>query len=393
MLVDRHHFHFFGNKEVNSLALTLALFHFGEGLLNVFVPIYFWTLGFPIWKIIFFFFLNSLFSIILTFAVLRFVVRLSDKMMMFLSVPFLAFYYLGLNYIVALPWLFYALPAILALNMLLFSVGYNLDFAESVDDGNIGKEIGQRFMIGSLVQFSAPFIGGTLIALTGFEHTFAFGVTVLCLAFIPLFFFPPRKFSQNINNQSVLGFLNNGKMKNFNISAVGYATETMVDRIIWPLFVFLIVGSIQNFGGLISAGWLLSGIITFLVGYLSDSKRRKKILSATTSIFSLSWILRAFSIEALMVAGSHIIGNIAHASLTVAWTSEYYKLARAVNNPGAFILSREILYNITRIVFLPILMAFAYFLPIEIFFRISFLFAALLTLLFVFANRVNRPTA
>src|SRR3989338_3687399 len=301
--VDRHHFHFFGNREVNSLALTLALFHFGEGLLNVFVPIYFWTLGFPLWKIIFFFFLNSLFFVILTPAILRFIVGLSDKIMMFLSVPFLAVYYLGLNYIVVLPWLFYVLPAFLALNMLFFNVGYNMDLAKSADEGDVGKEVGQRYMIGSLVQFSAPFIGGTLIALTGFGHTFVLGITVLFLAFIPLFFFPQRKLLGNLNNKSIWGFLRGAEMKNFNISAVGYATETMVDRLVWPLFIFLTVGSVQNFGGVISLGWLLSGLVTFLVGYLSDSGRRKKVLRIMTNIFSLSWVFRAFAVELPMVVG------------------------------------------------------------------------------------------
>jgi|GEM_PF-2657056 len=51
MFVERsHHFHFrlSDTRELGALSLMLAIVYFGEGLVSVFIPIYFWNLGFPI---------------------------------------------------------------------------------------------------------------------------------------------------------------------------------------------------------------------------------------------------------------------------------------------------------------------------------------------------------
>ena len=58
MLTDKHHTPLFGNPEMGTLYLTLAILAFAEGLIGVFVPIYFWNLGFPLWKILLFYFLH-----------------------------------------------------------------------------------------------------------------------------------------------------------------------------------------------------------------------------------------------------------------------------------------------------------------------------------------------
>jgi len=110
MIFDRQHFYFFGSREVTSLHFTLALLYFAEGLISVFVPIYFWKLGIPLWKILFFYFLNSLYFLILLFLFIPVLKKLSDKMLMFLSLPFLILYYFGLGALENFPSLFYLLP-------------------------------------------------------------------------------------------------------------------------------------------------------------------------------------------------------------------------------------------------------------------------------------------
>ena len=74
----------------------------------------------------------------------------------------------------------------------------------------------------------------------------------------------------------------------------------------------------------------------------------------------------------------------------MARSSQYYGIAKVTPTPGVFILSQEIMYSFSRVIFLPILMAIAYFVDIGLFFNIGFVLAALLTLMVLFINRVSR---
>lgn len=387
---ERHHFHFFGNREITSLYFTIALLSFAEGLIGVFIPIYFWQLGYPLWRILFFYFLISLAFVIWSFLLLPLMRKMSDKTMMFLGIPFLVLYFLGLGYIETFPVLFYILPAIVTINHLFFNVGYHLDFAGSADRDHIGTEVGTRFMVASLVQLASPFLGGVLITFFGFQSTFFIATFFLLAAIVPLFFFPKRTVSPHFNAKSIVKFLGDKSLRAFNLSGVGYAAERMTGNIIWPLFIFLAIGSLEKLGGVISLGLLGGAMITFLSGYMSDAGRRRKILRWTTLLFSFIWATRPFLASAVPIVSSHIVGHLAYSGLMVSWSSQYYKIARTTHIPGVFIVSREILYRATRVLFLPVLMLLAYLLPLGQFFSVSFLLAAFFTLFFLFANRFHR---
>lgn len=389
MIIDRYHFHFFGKREITSLYFTLALIHFGEGLISIFVPIYFWQLNYPLWKIIFFYFLQASYFVALTLCFLPLIKKLSDKMMIFLSIPFTILYFSGLGLVDNQPSFFYILPALLAIGMMLFNVGYHLKFSGAVDGDHIGKEVGLRYMFASLTQLASPFVGGVIISIFGFQNTFLVGSAILILAVIPLFFFPERNLSSNLHLENLKEFILNKTLWPFTLSGFGFATEKMVEIIVWPIAMFLAIGSIQNFGGLVSIGLLAGATITYLVGLLSDTGQRRQVLKGSTALLSLIWLARIFLARPFAIAASHIADNIARSAVMTTWSSQYYKITRAVADPSLFILSREILYNASRILFLPVLMMFAYLMSRNDFFTTSFILAALLALFYIFANKFH----
>jgi len=391
MVIEKsHHFHFrlFDTRELGALSLMLAIVYFGEGLVSVFIPIYFWNLGFPIWKILGFYLLNAIYFVIFTIALLPLIRRMSDTMMIAISMPFLISYFLLLNGIEQFTWFFWIAPAILAFHMLFLNIGYNLDFACATTKGREGHEVGMRYLTGSLSQFLSPLFGGILIASFGFHVSFFVAVFIFFFAMIPLFFVQKRKIATHM---SVIGLFHSLSSDNkyFNISSIGYASEIMVGRVLWPIFIFLTVQSTEELGGMVSIGLLLGALVTFFSGSLFDKKKAKILLIGSSGLYSLVWFLRMFAKGAGTIFGSHSIGNAINSGLMVAWVSEYYARARESENPSMFILSREILYQITRIFFLPILMVLSLFISLEFFFPICFAIAGLMTALFAFATKVE----
>lgn len=389
MINDKRHFHLFENAEIDALYVTLGFLSFVEGLIGVFVPIFLWNIGMPIWRILFFYFLHSALFLLFAIALLPFIRRMSDKMMMFLSIPFLILYFVGLGMLKTTPLLFFILPAASALHGLLFNIGYHIDFSGVANRMNIGREVGTRFVLVSTLALLAPFLGGVLIKMAGFQMTFFIGSAVLLISVLPLFFFPNRNISPKLAVKSIMPFFKDKELRPFTLSGIGYAMESAMGRVMWPLFVFLIIGDIRQFGGVISLGLIATAVVTYSVGYLSDYGKRRDII-AWTSIGNMTiWLIRLFINQPAPVVGMHIGGNVINSGLMVAWTSQYYKIAKTVSNVTEFIISRELLYNATRVVFIPILMAIAYTVPDDTFFSFGFVLAACASLLFMVANKTH----
>ncbi|AKM78418.1 MAG: hypothetical protein UX49_C0011G0003 [Candidatus Wolfebacteria bacterium GW2011_GWC2_46_275] len=389
MLTDKHHTPLFGNPEMGTLYLTLAILAFAEGLIGVFVPIYFWNLGFPLWKILLFYFLHSAWFLVFTFSLLPLIKKLSDKMMMFLSIPFLVLYFLGLGTMKTIPLLFFALPIASAIHGLLFNIGYHIDFSSVAHREKLGKEVGMRSVLASILSLAAPFFGGVLIAAAGFQNTFFIGSAILLISVFPLFFFPNRNKSKNLSIHSITPLFKEPELFPFTISGIGYATEAIVRGAIWPLFIFIAIGNFKEFGTIISLGLIVTAVVTYLVGYLADYGKRRNVITWTSIGNAVVWLIRPFIILPPILVGVHIGGNVVTSGLMVAWTSQYYKITKTVSDATAFIISREILYNAARVIFIPILMIIAYYLPTNVFFSLSFVAAAFASLLFIAANETH----
>lgn len=391
MVIEKNnlHVHLRGSAELNALYVTLGFIAFAEGLIGVFVPIFFWNLGFPIWKILLFFLLHSIMFVIAAFALLPIMRKLSDKMMMFLSIPFLMLYFLGLGMMKGHLWIFYILPIASALNLFLFNIGYNVDFSSAAKREKIGTEVGTRYILISILSLAAPFFGGLLISAAGFQTTFYVGSIILFLSVLPLFFFPNRNLSPNLGVDSITPFFKEKELRPFSISGIGYATEVIVRGTIWPLFIFIAIGNFKEFGSVISLGLIVTAVVTYLVGYLSDYGKRRNVITWTSIGNAAMWLVRPFIGFPPMIVGVHIGGNVINSGLMVAWTSQYYKITKTVSNAAAFIISREILYSAARVIFIPILMLIAYLVPTRTFFALSFVAAAFASMLFIVANKTH----
>ncbi len=380
------HFAFFHNKEVDALHFTLALVQFATALAGVFVPIYLWELGEPFWRILFFYLLASFYFVLIVPLFVSVIKRLDDKLLMLVSIPFLSVYFFGFNFLPQNPVLFYILPFFSALSALLFNVGYHVGFSGASDDDALGREIGSRYLITDLVRLGAPFLGGFIIASLGFFQAFTLSTGLLLFSILPLFFFAHRPVSPDVSMKLVFKYLRHKKLMPFNFSGIGYAMETMVGVIIWPIFMFVVLGSIKELGGVISAGLLGGAVVTFIIGFLSDAGRRRRVVRWSGLGVVAIWFLRIFARTPVAVSANQIFGHAVGSSLMVGWTSQYYRLAKAVPSGSSFILSREFLYHLARIPFLAFLMYLSVNLSYNTFSFTSFILAGLLSLLYLAAN-------
>ncbi len=374
---------FLKKKSFSHFSITIFVMTFGEGLINIFVPVYLLILGFEIYKILIFYFLVSLYFIIFSYAGVKVVSRVGEKHAILLSSPFLILYYLGLNHIELNSYLFYVLPAFLAIRMVLFNYGYHLVFLNSSSKNKRGKEIATLGMISLFALSLAPYFG-SLFATLNFTLLFSISSTLIVLGAVPLLLTKDRFEKIDFSFLELISKIRCSKGRRNLISFSGYAVESIVDRTVWPLFLIIIIGSVKDMGSIVSMSMIFSVIVFYFAGKMTDKFERKKLIKVTNIIYFLAWVLRLLATSFYRVLIVDSFKKATETVLHVSWNAHSYDLAQR-KSCYEFIVAREIIFNAARVVFLP-LMAIIFFIDFYPF-TIAFLTASISSLSYMVIDK------
>jgi len=380
---NNSHLKFLKNKEFNKLYSSVFIMTFGESLINIFVPIYLFGLWYPVYQIIFFYFLVSLYFVILAHFGAKIVSKVGEKHSILISSPFLVLFYLGLMYVNISLVLFFILPLFLSLRMILFNFGYHLNYINHSEKRRRWKELAILWILTLIATVVAPYLG-SLIASINFMFVFVLSSVLIVLGTFPLLFSQDRfekiSFTANWLFKKIFSKKNRG---NF-ISFSGYAVESMIGRIVWPLFLILIVGTINKTWLLISASMFFSLFALHFVGKLTDKINKTKLLKIWTVLYVWAWIGRVFASTVYQVFFVDSYKNISEKVLYLPWSAQSYDLAQR-DNYFEFIVSMEITFNFIRILVFPFLIFIFWidFYP----FVVSFVLASFASLGYVFIDK------
>src|SRR3989338_5103928 len=124
-----HFFHFFKSRELNEMYVSIAIRAFALSLIGVFVPVYLYKIGYPLFSVFLFYAIQSFFQIIFSIPAAKFSSRYGIKHSMLISVPFLIVFFFLLYSIenVAIPLTLLALFGGISTSM--FWVPYHIDLA------------------------------------------------------------------------------------------------------------------------------------------------------------------------------------------------------------------------------------------------------------------------
>jgi len=379
LLDNKHLHHFFLNKEINELYVAVALKTFAVSLISIFVPIYLFELGYTIPHIIFYFMLLSGAFLVVTPISTKVVSKLGVKHSMLLSMPFLIAYYTGLIYLETTLWLFYVLPFLFSLHTSLYNFGYHLNFIEHADAKKEGREIAFLKIATNVMAFVSPFTGALIIIMFGFKWIYLIGGGLLLVAMAPLFMtrdvFEPVRFSA----EDVVKFLVSKKNSWLNLSFLGYALESRIGGILWPIFLFFLLDDLRIVGGLYSLAFLVSLIAIYFIGKRTDKVSKRRLIKNGTLLHSVGWIGRLFVFNPLTVFLVDSFKNVAQSLLQIPWDALSYDLAKK-QNYFEFVVAREIVFNFTRVVLLPLVALLFFYLGAP--FKLVFVIAAISSLLY-----------
>lgn len=376
--LTRHH-HFFCNKELNEIFISVFLMNLAESMISLFVPIYLYSLGYSVVHILLFFLIGNIGNVLFSLPVAKVVSRIGAKHSVLISVPFLVAYYFGLQVLPAHSWLFYILPIGITFRSLLYNFGFELNFIDHADKKRIGRELSTMAILSVIASVLSPLVAGLVISAFGYQTVFASGSIILAISCLPLLISRDSHPKVNFTARDLTEFFSSHGSKGLILSFTGYAIESSIGRTIWPIFLIIILGVAQKVGYVAAASTFLAIAVLALAGRLSDYFNSRKLLNFATALYFFGWLGCLFADTAFKIFFINSYKNISERFLQLPWSSCFYKLIER-NSYFQMVVARDLIYNISRTLILPLIMG-VFLLGYEPF-LISFFIAALFTLLY-----------
>ncbi len=179
----------------------------------------------------------------------------------------------------------------------MFWFGYHVDFARNMKSG---RQVGIMKAIAISLSAISPVIGGILIYLTGYNSIFLISSLLLFFSFMPLAVSADRPEQHGPDLPELLSA--------DSIPFAGHGAETLLNSILWPLFIYSLFSSAVVLGAITTASLLLSSLLLVAIpvkkqesafhGYIIANFLAWLAKLATKSLFPLAvldgmqWIVK-----------------------------------------------------------------------------------------------------
>lgn len=253
------------------------------------------------------------------------------------------------------PWLL--LPAAILGGVLvpLYWIPYHLIFVEDGSRQRFGRQISKMAILDKGAAAVAPLLGGLVIAFAGFQTLLIAVLLLVVASTLPIFlmrhherhFVPPLKVL-------IRDFFGRGFRKDL-VAFLGTGMETVGAALVWPIFLFTIVGSFVGLGALTSGVVLVSILVVWFLGKRVDKKGKRRILRVGAYSRSALWLVRALVTTVPQAFLAQSVSRIAAEFLWLPFDTIVYKKALD-GDPFAYIILREWAINLGRLLML-VLMA------------------------------------
>jgi hypothetical protein len=238
-------------------------------------------------------------------------------------------------------------------------------FSVNADYMKIGKQISTLSIMGMIVSFAAPIIGGVLSQLVSFNITFMLGACAGTLSTIPvlLFYAPPHPRSYSV--KKIITILRNRDLTAIRPAFFWEGISVYMTKTCWILAFAIFIGNIMKFGILTGVTTLLSVILTWMTGHWFDARRRAALLTKLTGIrvvltllYPAVFFFPNMAYIWIIEAMNKIISGM-HCTVTDSYLFAYSNKIHPIH----FHLNREIHMTISRIISSALLAIVFYFLP------------------------------
>ena len=214
---------------------------------------------------------------------------------------------------------------------------------------HMGQNLGLLRFFLQLAQAIAPALGGLLAVSFGFQSLFLVGLIGVLICIIFVLQMDLKKERDVISWKEFLLWTKEEKFLQLAISQAGRYLNTAT-LTFWPLYVFLILGSIDKVGFLYALSLFFALILSFGVGLYIDHKKDKKPFYISGGILSLLWLLRSQVVSFWHIIVIDTIDRLTTNFYVLFADSILFKRSKGSQALSYFVY-REIMVSLTAILF------------------------------------------
>jgi MFS family permease len=344
--------HYSLRREINELYWAIAIKNFATGLVGLFVPIYiflYFDQSFP--KLFLFYIAQFAGQILVAPLAAQLMNYVGVKKLMAIGAPFLGLY---LVFLTLLPYGSYFLVlAVLAkvAYLTIFWPARHFDFTEFSKGKRRGRQIGVANIIVATAKTLAPFVGGFAIAAFGFTSVFIFAAVLFLFSSVPLFMSPEVHAQYKLSWWESYATVFTKKNRMTSLAFFFEGIEYTAGIFLFPVFIFLVIGNVETIGVVTSLSLVLALVFTYLIGWLSDTRGSRGVLSFASVAQGFAWVIVSFIVTpfqyfvyASFLKLTEVANHLPFMNLVYKHAKEHRRRA------GEYIVFHEIAHNAGRIV-------------------------------------------
>ena len=329
---------------INGLLISTFLLDFGFSLAGIFFPLYIFKITHSFIWVFVFYLLFDLAIILSTLPAARLVARFGSDKISFAgtvsrSLFFLLLILSGKNILFLIP-----AAALWGLAIPLYWIPFHLSVVGSDQSLAFGKDSAKINLASKLAAIAGPILGGIIIQTLGFTHLYLIGFAFLIASGLPLFF---DKYEFKFPDISLKTLKENLPIRQMPRLFLGFFGTGLVDRfygLIWPFYVFLLIGSYKFLGSITSAGLFASLILLIIAGRLTN-RFGSRILKITVPFNFFNLIGRIFITGRLPLFLIDLVYQLVSIFIWIPLDQLSYQTA-AQTRKLEFFLSRELVIHV-----------------------------------------------
>lgn len=350
-------------------------------IISVYVPIYLLTLGFTLQQVIFYYVISH--GVGVTLGLLLYVPLMRKWG---LINTFKLYYPLQILFLLLLFLLHYHAYPMMLVAIIEGAATYaywmplNLLFIRNSQEKEMGSNLGKFYALPKLFGILGPLIGAVLIPFVGFWPVFVLTAMGIVLSYLPLAKIVDGGLTVSLNFSKAWKRISRNKSL---FVFEGFDNIIEESEWFWPIYVFLVIGSLSTPGLIGSLEAVGGALFTFFIGKYANRHDKKLIPIAALLLLGITF-LKIFVTAPLP---AYIITVAASFVMTLFLVSYFSTIYRTIKNDEEeeFIILREIPTVLGRmVVFGAIYLTASH---LHYFFIAPIIFIVLLLLLYMLKNK------
>lgn len=315
------------SRQLRELYSFSLLFSFAFSLVTIFEPVFFYQQGFSLAKIALYYALHYSLYVVLMPLGGKFAARFGLERTLALSTPFFVLYFLILAALPEVPHLFWLAFVVLTIHKIFYWPSFHADFSKFSDGSNRGTEQSVMSFVNYAAGITGPLVGGIVATHWGFSALFVMAAATVLVAGFPLLRTRERYQVVDFPYESVWRFIRAPRQRRMVITMCGMGEE-LIHLVFWPIFLFLVMGTPDKLGAVVSFSIIIATLWGFLVGELSDRFSERRVLRLAVPILVLGNVTRVLAVTPLRALAIDTITRMATVSVRTPMLARLYRNAQ-----------------------------------------------------------------